>query len=403
MKQPIHIIIIGVLLCTFLPLRLSAQPAKGEAPAGDSLRISLLTCGAGDAIYTLFGHTAIRCENLTRGTDVVYNYGVFDFGSDAFVLRFALGDTNYCLEKTSTRYFCQAYYYNGRNVWQQVLDLSAAEKQRLVRLLEENYRPENRVYLYNFFYDNCSTRPRDKVEEALQGRLAYAEADSAGVTYRDLIEKYSEGYPWSRLGMNLALGSEADKPISRRAMEFVPFLLQADFGQAQIADSVSGARPLVLQEGWLVKALPTTSPRGDGLTPNFCAWLLFGVTLALTIYGIRRGKSVWGWDVLLFSLAGLAGCVLAFLMFFSKHPCMNPNYLIFVFHPLHLVCLPWVICREKRRRISFYLMANLVVLTLFMVLWGVLPQEIPSAVVPLALCLWARSANNLILSKIKRR
>lgn len=408
-RRSLHIYYLAGILTLvgmLLPTRLSAQEA--EAPAAttrDSVRISLLTCAAGDAIYTLFGHTAIRYENLTRGTDVVYNYGVFDFGSDCFVLRFALGETDYRLDKEPTEYFCQAYYFHGRDVWQQVLNLTADEQQRLIALLEENYRPENRIYRYNFFYDNCSTRPRDKVEEAIEGSMVYP-ADmtdtSTGLTYRDLIDRYSEGHPWSRLGMNLCLGSEADKPISRRAMQFVPFLLQADFSQTQIADSAGQTRPLVSREGRLLKALPRTSPREGGITPMTCAWLLFGVTLVLTLWGLRRKKAWWGVDMVLFAAAGLAGCVLAFLVFFSQHPCMSPNYLLFVFHPLHLLCLPWLVCEARKGHRSRYLMVNLAVLTLFMALWAAIPQKFPPEVLPLALCLWIRSVHNYAFTTKKK-
>ena len=398
MKQPIHIILIGVLLCTFLPLRLSAQPAKGEAPARDSLRISLLTCAAGEEIYTLFGHTAIRCENLTRKTDVVYNYGVFDFSSGGFVLRFALGETDYRLDKGHTDYFAHAYYYYGRDIWQQVLNLTQEEKERLIALLEENYRPENRVYRYNFFYDNCSTRPRDKVEEAVEGSVDYGVDMEAPTThtFRELVYRYSEGHPWSRLAMDLCLGSEADKPISRRTMQFVPFLLQADLTKAQVVDSIGQKRRLVSHESQLVKAMPKDKSREGGLTPELCAWLCFAVTLLLTVYGLRRRKPLWGVDVVLFAAMGLAGCVLAFLVFFSQHPCMSPNYLLFVFHPLHLFGLAEVVYKERRGKLSFYQTTNLAVLTLFILLWGVFPQEFPLTVLPLALCLWIRSVAHLV-------
>ena len=399
MKPKLHIYtLIAILLCALLPSRLSAQPATGEASAHDSLRISLLTCAAGEEIYTLFGHTAIRCENLTRKTDVVYNYGVFDFSSGGFVLRFALGETDYRLDKSRTDYFNYAYFYYGRDIHQQVLNLTQAEKERLVALLEENYRPENRVYRYNFFYDNCSTRPRDKVEEAVEGTVDYG-ADMTTPTdhtFRELIYRYSEGHPWSRLAMDLCLGSEADKPISRRTMQFVPFLLQADLTKAQVVDSTGQKRRLVSHESQLVKAMPKEKSREGGLTPELCAWLCFAVTLLLTVYGLRRRKPLWGVDVVLFAAMGLAGCVLAFLVFFSQHPCMSPNYLLFVFHPLHLFGLAEVVYKERRGKLSFYQTANLIILTLFILLWGAFPQEFPLTVLPLALCLWIRSVAHLV-------
>ena len=399
MKPKLHIYtLIAILLCALLPSRLSAQPATGEASAHDSLRISLLTCTAGEEIYTLFGHTAIRCENLTRKTDVVYNYGVFDFSSGGFVLRFALGETDYRLDKSRTDYFTYAYYYYGRDIHQQVLNLTQAEKVRLVALLEENYRPENRVYRYNFFYDNCSTRPRDKVEEAVEGTVDYGTDMNAPTehTFRELIYRYSEGHPWSRLAMDLCLGSEADKPISRRTMQFVPFQLQADLTKAQVVDSTGQKRRLVSHESQLVKAMPKEKSREGGLTPELCAWLCFAVTLLLTVYGLRRRKPLWGVDVVLFAAMGLAGCVLAFLVFLSQHPCMSPNYLLFVFHPLHLFGLVEVAYKERRGKLSFYQTANLIILTLFILLWGAFPQEFPLTVLPLALCLWIRSVAHLV-------
>lgn len=395
-------------LIALLALWLAVPPVRaaeaGVAPT-DSLRISLLTCAAGDEIYSLFGHTAIRCENLTRGTDVVYNYGVFDFSSGGFVLRFALGETDYRLDREPTDYFNYAYYYHGRDVWQQVLNLTQAEKLRLIDLLEENFRPENRVYRYNFFYDNCSTRPRDKVEEAVQGTVDYGTdmETATDVTFRDLIDRYSLKHPWSRLAMNLCLGSEADKPIDRRTQMFVPFYLKEDFSRAQITDSAGHTRPLVAYEGRMLKALDKSTPNHGLPSPELWAWLLFGATALLTYFGLRRRKSLWAIDLVLFAAAGLAGCILAFLVFLSQHPCMSPNYLLFVFHPLHLLCLPWVICDERKQRHNLYLAANTLVLTLFMAFWALIPQEFPPTVVPLALCLLIRSIGNQLASKRQRQ
>lgn len=407
MKQKRRYLSIKCLIA-LLVLWFSAAPGRAtevSAEPGDSLRISLLTCAVGDEIYSLFGHTAIRCENLTRGTDVVYNYGIFDFSSGGFVLRFALGETDYRLDREPTDYFNYAYYYHGRDVWKQTLNLTQEEKLRLIGLLEENFRPENRVYRYNFFYDNCSTRPRDKVEEAVQGSVDYgADMDAAtDTTFRDLIDQYSQGHPWSRLAMNLCLGSEADKPINRRTQMFVPFCLKDYFSHAQITDSVGHTRPLVANEGLMLKALEK-SPAHDSLpSPELWAWLVFGMTALLTYYGLRRRKSFWVFDAVLFTTAGLAGCILAFLVFLSQHPCMSPNYLLFVFHPLHLLCLPWVIYDERKQRRNLYLGANVLVLTLFMAFWALIPQEFPLTVVPLALSLYIRSIGNLLLAKRKQQ
>lgn len=397
-----------ILLCLFCLWAggMSGRTTAAQAACGDSIRISLLTCAAGEEIYSLFGHTAIRYENLTKGIDVVYNYGVFDFDTPNFVLRFALGKTDYQLARNAYARFAANYAFEGRDVWQQALDLRQAEKERLVGQLELNYRPENRVYRYNFFYDNCATRPRDQIERAVSGRVQYAgdmDAADTGITFRHLLHRYSEGHPWSRFGMDLCMGSEADKPISRRVMQFVPFYLQDTFRQAAIAGADGGnLRPLVARETTVVQAAPPGGhPGNEGITPLQCALLLWAAVTAATLYGLRKGKTLWGIDAALFGCAGVAGCIPAFLVLFSQHPAVCPNYLLFVLHPLHLCCLPWMLQRVRKRRTSRYLAANLAVLTLFILSWGFIPQHFPPAMLFVALCLLERSASNVALSRLR--
>ena len=394
------IYIVFLFLC---PHAATAQTPVQQGNAPDSIRISLLTCSSGGEIYSLFGHTAIRYENFTRGIDAVFNYGIFNFNAPNFVFRFALGETDYRLGATDFQYFAAEYDDLGRDVWQQTLNLSQKEKERLVELLTENYLPENRVYRYNFFYDNCSTRPRDLIEKSIDGTLQYADnmTDThIGVSFRDLLHQYSEGHPWERLGMDLCMGSQADRPINRRLMMFVPFNLQEFFSKAQIVDKEGNARPLVAsEEKIVVTGLTPADFQSKGITPMQSALLLFILVTGATIYGIRHGKTLWGIDLVLFFAAGAAGCILAFLALFSQHPAVSPNYLLFVFHPFHLLCLPCMLNRVRKRKRSRYMMANLVVLTLFIALWAIIPQRIDLAVLPLALCLLIRSANNVLMCK----
>ena len=394
------------ILCSLCPHIATAQEQTPREKITDSIRISLLTCASGGEIYSLFGHTAIRYENFTRNIDAVFNYGMFNFNAPNFILRFALGETDYQLGATNYEHFVAEYNYLGRDVWQQTLNLTPDEKEHLFNLLQENYRPENREYRYNFFYDNCATRPRDQIEKAIDGSLQYADNmtdNNTGVSFRDLLHKYSEGHPWSRFGMDMCMGSEADKPINRRLMMFVPFYVQEYFNTAQIIDKEGKARPLISSEEKIVETVLTAADhRSSGITPMQSALLLFILVTAATIYGIRRRKTLWGLDLILFFCAGIAGCILAFLALFSQHPAVSPNYLLFVFHPLHLFCLPWMINKVRKRQKSRYMVLNFIVLTLFILLWAIIPQRFDLAVLPLALCLLVRSASNLILTSKKR-
>ena len=366
----IHIYIAIFFFC--LPSANAQVTQQQKTAATDSVRVSLLTCAAGGEIYSLFGHTAIRYENYTRGIDAVFNYGMFNFNAPNFIFRFALGETDYQLGVTDYEHFAAEYNYLGRDVWQQTLNLTEEEKERLIALLTENYRPENRVYRYNFFYDNCATRPRDQIERAINGTLQYADnmtANSTGISFRDLLHKYSEGHLWSH------------------------------FNKAQIVDKEGQTRPLVAKEEKIVITGKTPADFvSRGITPMQSASLLLILVAGISIYGIRRGKTLWGIDLILFLVAGMAGCILAFLALFSQHPAVSPNYILFVFHPFHLFCLPFMLSRVRKREISRYMLVNFAVLTLFIGLWTIIPQRIPPAVLPLALCLLIRSASNLILT-----
>lgn len=372
------------------------------ARAQDSAKCSLLTCSAGEEIYSLFGHTALRYEDPARGIDVVFNYGMFSFGVPHFALRFALGETDYQLGVTDFRRFAAEYQWDERDVWQQTLNLTSREKQRLWEALTENYRPENRTYRYNFFYDNCATRPRDRIEACVDGRVEYAAAqDSTGTvcTWRDLLHRYTEGHPWARFGIDLCIGSRADKPASYREQMFVPFYLQQYLRGACIVSEQGDRRPLVGEEVKVVDAAHTAQEESLLPSPMQAALLLWAGVTVLSIYGVRRRKSLWALDGLLFGTAGVAGCILAFLAACSQHPAVSPNWLLLILHPLHLFCLPCVLIRVKKKRLSRYMAANGVILTLFIVLLAPIPQFIPPAVLPLTLCLLVRCASNWMLAR----
>lgn len=392
--------IIYTLFSAFL-LLLPAAPAA--ASDNDSIRLSLLTCDPGEEIYSLFGHTAIRYENFSQSIDIVFNYGLFSFNTPNFVFRFALGQTDYQLGVTDYAHFAAEYAFLGRSVWQQTLNLTTEEKEKLIDLLQTNYRPENRIYRYNFFYDNCATRPRDKIEECIQGKVVYPTLNSdESLSFRDIVHQYAKGDPWSRFGIDLCIGSEADRPITEHQMMFAPFYLKDFFEKARIENGNTD-RALVTATEKIVDAIPNNADKTWHPTPLQSALLLFMFVAVFSIYGIRKRKSLWLLDLILFAVAGLAGCILAFLALFSEHPAVSSNYLLWIFHPGQLFFLPFFIYKERKGRKSWYHLLNLFALTLFIVLFPLIPQRIDLAVVPLALSLLVRSASNLILTYKKKK
>ncbi len=376
-------------------------PSAGQIPVvcnNDSIRLSLLTCAPGEEIYSLFGHTAIRYENLSEGIDVVFNYGLFSFNTPHFILRFALGETDYQLGVTDYKHFAAEYALNGRSVWQQTLRLTDEEKTRLIRSLEENHRPENRVYRYNYFYDNCATRPRDKIIESITGKVVYAFGPTDNsCTFRSIVHEYCQEHPWARFGIDLCIGSEADRPITQRQMTFAPFYLMDVVEGIYIFTDTVFYR-LAAPKKLVVDVAPQPDESDWIPTPFQSSLLLFILTAAATIYGIRRRTGLWGIDLLLFGMAGIVGCVLAFLALFSQHPAVSPNYLLWIFHPGHLLFLPYIVhCVRKGKRCG-YLTLNLIALTSFILFFPFIPQQIDFAVVPLLFVLLVRSASNLVVT-----
>ena len=120
--------------------------------------ISLVTCEPFSKIYSLYGHTGIRVHDSARGIDILANWGIFEMRKKYFMVSFTFGLTDYKMEIEPWDGFCGRYLSYGSGVQEQVLNLTNTEKAKLIAAIMENYKPENRYYRYNYFYDNCTTR-----------------------------------------------------------------------------------------------------------------------------------------------------------------------------------------------------------------------------------------------------
>ncbi|MFA6872739.1 MAG: DUF4105 domain-containing protein, partial [Bacteroidaceae bacterium] len=226
-----------------LPFSEKSVTSNNSLPA-DTLRVSLLTCAPGQEIYELYGHTAIRVQESLTGNDVVFNYGVFNFNAPHFIYRYVRGETDYMLAVAPFSFFMEDYIKRGSAVYEQELNLSQSDLWKLVDALNENCQPENRVYRYNFFFDNCATRPRLQIEAAVGGYVKY-EDDLNIETFRQAIYKCTENHLWARLGIDLCLGSGADREMTRLEKLFIPMSLKEAFSRAVIMPTKGDFRDLV--------------------------------------------------------------------------------------------------------------------------------------------------------------
>ena len=239
----------------------------------DSIEISLLTCSPHEEIYSLYGHTALRWHDLSKGDDIAFNWGVFDFHKPYFVLRFVFGLTDYELGAYPYHLFLQEYKEYGSSITEQVLNLTTEEKLAIKQALVDNLQPENKVYRYNYFYDNCSLRPRDIIERCVAGKVEYAPRDDYAPTYREMVRSCTRNHPWGTFGNDMLLGLRADQTTDMRQQEFLPENLMYDIDRATIYAN-GEYRPLVKERRIALPSGVQVIEQDFPLTPTECACLL---------------------------------------------------------------------------------------------------------------------------------
>ena len=347
----------------------------------DSVEISLLTCQPHDEVYSLYGHTAIRYHDMRKDkeVDVAFNYGVFDFKKPYFVLRFVFGLTDYELGVYPFNIFLKEYRHFGSMVTEQVLNLTSEEKLLLHEALRQNLQPENSVYRYNYFYNNCTTKARDIIEKCITGKTEYAERENFTPTYREMVHEMTRNHPWARFGNDLLLGIKADQPTTLRQQEFLPYNLMYDFDHAQIYEN-GQYRPLVKERRTALPGGVQIVKQGFPLSPIACAILLTVTGLILLILQWRSKRSFLFWDILLMLTIGTIGIMLT-LMLFSQHPTVSLNLQILLFNPLPWFFL-WPVIKGRQNR---YWLVSCVLIALFFI--GSLFQQYAEGLWSLALCL----------------
>lgn len=390
-----------------------SQVVAWASPATDSLRVSLLTCSPGKEIFELYGHTALRITNMkatadpamdSHTNDMVFNFGVFSFNQPHFIARFVKGDTDYTMDAVPFDIFLSSYFRDGRNVEEQILNLNQPEAHRLLQALQDLWSQETWSYRYNFFKDNCTTRARNIIEQAIDGHIVYAPSDTNNtVSYRSIIHEYTADSPWDEIGQDVLLGAEADKPINGQAQQFVPYHLEKAFSNANILRTDGTCQPLVLQE--LRHVSDTASlPSVRHISPTAIAtiWLLVTAGIVILRWKKKDTGYLWFYDALPLLLQGCMGVIIAYLFFFSSHPTVNSNWLLIILNPIPLFYLPIALKKAQKREKDDYHPVASVILLAFCLFNGFIPQDIPTAIILLAWNLLILSAGHTVTCYIKK-
>lgn len=388
-----------LIVSAFLSLlNLNAQ----QISLSDSSVISLITCSPGEEVYSKFGHTAIRINDSTKGVDLVFNYGIFSFETENFYYKFIKGETDYQLGIYDTRYFLPEYAQRNSIVWEQILNLTPIEKRRLIDLLLKNYDPQNRTYRYNFIFDNCATRPRDKIFAALQGYVRFQQT-SEDKTFREWVGMYVGTDTWLKFGIDLVFGMSADQQASNSESMFLPEILMLEFQSAQIISPSGNVRKLVTEKKVLVNKANITDQKESWFSkPVFVSWVLFLLGIIMTVFDIRKGRRHFKWfDTSILAITGLGGVIAFYLMFFSVHPLVRSNLNLLWLNPLNLFLAFLIWIKPMRVVLFYYQIINILLLLGALFAFALSVQDFNIAAFPLIVLLLIRSTTWFDLTKRK--
>lgn len=363
----------------FLPVFIRAQQLSEQA------FISVITCGPGqNELYSAFGHSAFRVYDPEMGIDYAYNYGVFDFSQPNFYLNFARGHNYYKLAVQDYRQFEYFYRYFNRYVHEQVLDLSQPQKQRLFDFLQWNALPENRSYRYDYFYDNCATKIPAVLKQLFGDSLQFTYPHiTTRYSFRQLTDLYLKYQPWGDLGIDLCLGLPMDKKATPYEYMFLP-----DYVEAGMDYALLNGRPLVKEKNIAYASVPEELSAG-WLTPLNVFTFLAVLTLALTVYDLRRKRISYLYDRLLFGITGLIGIILLLLWTATDHWAAAWNFNLVWAFPFHIIIVS--LLRKPYNWITIYFKSMMIILLILLAFWIWLPQQLNYSLIPLVTGMAARA------------
>lgn len=353
----------------------------------DRATISLVTYSPGDELYTAFGHSSIRVRDDTQEIDRLYNYGTFDFETEAFYLKFARGDLLYQLSVGLSNAEINERGSLGQGITESILNFYPDQRQAMFSELEQNLLPENRFYRYDFVLDNCSTRVRDIFEKVWGHPVA--DPSIGKITFRQMLDPYFLRIPWIRFGIYLLLGTGVDRLVTPREACFLPFNLERAVQKSSIETGPLGRKPTIIYQPQPLPSVPWY------FRPEFVFWvlLLFWIGWWM-IRGYSASAVLSGLVFLIFGAVGTFLLIFAANTFhWETYDNWNLGWLV----PTHLLAGVGVIFlrRSWRSWLRVYLAIALAEIALFLVASPWLPQQFHHGIYPLAILLGWRCAIEL--------
>lgn len=382
----------------FFIIGIFAQAQNTPIILSTESEISILTIGQGPELYDSFGHTAVRVRDPRKGIDIVFNYGLFDFNTPNFYTKFAQGKLLYRLGISQFDDFLSNYIAQQRFISSQKLIQTQVKKQDLFDFLYNNAKGENSRYLYDFLYDNCATRPANAINSIYPHDIFKDfKPTEEGLTHRQLIQKNVPWNTWGSLGMDVAIGSVTDRPISIKEYLFLP-----EYAQDALNVSKGSNGPLVQTVQTIYKPeKPNTYKESLLFSPLIIFSLIAIAIIYCTYTDNKNNKGVRILDNVLLAITGIIGILLTLLWFATDHSTTKWNYNLLWAFPFHLIAALSIRKVKTKKWIYPYLKLTLILLVLLTFHWVVGVQKYPFALLPLLIALGIRFT--YLLSQIKKQ
>lgn len=402
----------------FTPL-IQAQPVAPELipftapPDLSRVHFYLLTVDVGASVYDNFGHTALRVVDENTGTDTVFNWGVFDVsaGPVAFSYNFFKGIMRYRLATSTPALEFDAYRNQQRTVWQDRINLTGPQKERLYRRLLWNLEPDNLSYDYHYFFDNCTTRVRDYLDEALGGQIRDYYSGVTENTFRDQVRAHYESIAVIRVSLDVLMNSNIDRPVTAWENMYLPISLREQLATIPSQVAENGRRLMLLSDQQVLMRFPPPRAQTDGYLVALLVLLTPVLFLSFMLKRIPRsnlaGRSRFSLKVPVLSypllgllglltsvFSGVLGCLMLGSWIISAHQDLHHNVNLLLFWPTDLLAVPvaahwllvrgpWPLTRKSATLANYYVLARVLAMLVYAVLavFGLVEQTITSIAV----------------------
>jgi hypothetical protein len=350
---PVFTMLLMVMLAGVVsgaPALPSATPGKPSPISMETIDIRLVTFSPLNDLFAWFGHSAIEIRNRTTGKSHMFNFGGFFFDAEHLV-QFAFGKFVFWSFAGESAQALLPYERERRHIVFQTLNLTGAQKTEIVRTLLNYQKPENRFYVYEHFLDNCSTKIRDIIDQALDGDLKKQSSQTDELTFRDYVHRMTYQVPVLDFVLMFVLNDAVDKPITRWDSMFLPdrllVVVQTSINPLaalsaenrleteRVERNIGPGKPYFALKATAINTMSRE------LASGFFLLVIIGFCTIFYLKNTPFFRGIYPGVVSAFGLVfGLLGLLLFFMMCFTEHKDTFWNENILLLNPITLLLFP---------------------------------------------------------------